>query len=93
MNQQMMAFNNVQIDDNMNVSYSVGDNSETCYIDGFWNNWSTDCIHYYYPNYIVAEDKTTKAFRVAKNLIAKKLVKCTTIKQFIDLIDTITSEL
>jgi len=38
-------------------------------------------------------DKTGQAFKVAKQLIEKKIVKATSIKQFTELVDAIAKEL
>ena len=47
---------------------------------------------YHYRTHEVKDDMK-KAFNIAKNLMDKKLIKCNTVKQFIDLVDIIVKEL
>ena len=47
---------------------------------------------YFYHTHEVKDDMK-KAFNIAKKLMDIKLVKCNTVKQFIDLVDTIVREL
>ena len=53
--------------------------------------------HYYnypiYNNLFIDENKTEKAFRVAQKLVETKLVKSSTVQDFIDLVNTIIEAL
>jgi len=58
----------------------------------FSHNLNDFYYHQWYPyqyHTTIVEDKTKKAFNIAKSLMDKKLVECKTVKQFIDLIDVI----
>lgn len=50
-----------------------------------YNNWS---YWYQHPQYITI-DKTKQAFAIIKVLQNKKIIKLTTVKSFIDLVDEI----
>jgi len=67
----------------------------TAEITGVYNYWNE--YRLVYPNYIystiLTEDKAAKAYKIAKTLRAKKLVKLNTIGQFIDLMDILLEEL
>ena len=47
----------------------------------------------YYSSYWVHEDKTQKAFALAQKLMDAKIVKVTTVKQFVELVNIIVSEM
>ena len=87
--------NSIKDVSNCSFQYSGGtanvyDNVQNCWVP--WNDW---CNHYhYYQNYCnMVEDKMSKAFRIVKSLMDKKIVEAKTVKQFIDLVDTISREL
>jgi hypothetical protein len=62
-------------------------------LNQWWSdNWQP-CYHWYYPQITVYEDKMSKAFKICKTLMDKKIVTVKTIKDFIDLVDTISREL
>jgi hypothetical protein len=73
-----------------NGTLNVFDSVQNCWTP--WNDW---CTHYhYYQNYCSpTEDRMSKAFRIVKSLMDKKIVEAKTVKQFIDLVDTISKEL
>ena len=61
---------------------------------GNWFNdyWPT-IYPTYYPTTVYVEDKMSKAFRISKTLMDKKLVTMVTIKDFIELVMSIEKEL
>lgn len=76
-----------------NGTVNVFDNIQNCWLP--WQDW---CNHYhYYQSYCYPtedrEDRMSKAFRIVKSLMDKKIVEAKTVKQFIDLVDTISREL
>ncbi len=50
---------------------------------------STNCVNWSYQFYPFTQDRTSKAYEVAKMLMTKKMVECRTAKQFTDLMDEI----
>lgn len=85
--------------DSSTLSVSVGNETisygSTTGIDAcLTTNTVTNCYPYTYSWYWpTCEDKGMKAFKVAKALQDKKIVKCNSVKQFIDLVDLLVKEL
>lgn len=57
------------------------------------SNWFYGFWHPYHYHTTVVEDKTKKAFNITKKLMDLKIVKCNTVKQFVDMVDMIIKEL
>ena len=76
---------------NVNNDWKVG-TADACNLNTYFYD---DLVYRYWPGYNLYEpkDDMKKAFNIAKNLMDKKLIKCDTIKQFIDLVDIIVKEL
>ncbi|MFA5321168.1 MAG: hypothetical protein WC373_00730 [Smithella sp.] len=58
-----------------------------------WNDLWNTYHHYCYPTTIYQEDKTSKAFRIVKSLMDKKVIELKNIKEFVDTVDVIVREL
>jgi hypothetical protein len=52
---------------------------------GYYNYW------YYYPQAEPFKNTTAHAFLIAQKLVEKKIVKLTTVKQFLELVDSVRS--
>ena len=88
---------------NMTISYSDSTSSgsgEATFSNGtiFDYGWYHDIWYpwyvYTYPNYThVEKDAFERAFKVAKMLLAKKLLKSGKVKDFIELIELIADEM
>ncbi len=96
----MQNLKNIQVDDNLNLSYEMEGTSSLPEADMVYN---TTAFHwwqeYYYPQVIkesypvyVQEksyDKGAKAYEIIKHLKDKDFVKINTAKQFIEIMDSL----
>jgi hypothetical protein len=73
------------------VDFQIYNQVDNCYI--LWNGWWETYHYYCYPETIYAKDKTSKAFRIVKSLMDKKVIELKNIKEFIDTVDVIVMEL
>ena len=81
------------------VTYNAGQNGGTLQIDNccipysYWYPWYDNHYHYYYPSvsYITEKSKVEQAFKILGKLLAKKIIKTITAKQFIELVNEIAS--
>lgn len=69
--------------------YQVGN----CWIEpSYWDKWWNNEIHHWYPTYhVVEKNQVEQAFKIIGKLIEKKIVKDLTVKQFIELVNEIST--
>lgn len=85
-----------------NLAITYSDNTKDYMVEGNYNTIQDVCnvdhwfYGFWYPYYYhtnIVEDKTKKAFNITKKLMDLKIVKCNTVKQFVDMVDIILKEL
>jgi hypothetical protein len=76
------------------VSYNNGQltagDTNNCYIPWNWGYWDTH-YHNYYTSYPVYQtSKIEQAFKIVAKLLEKKIIEKLTVKEFIELVGTIS---
>lgn len=67
------------------IGYQVGDQWTSCDLEYLWGYYPR-----YYPVYVDHKDKVTQSFKIVSKLLEKKIIKKDlTIKDFIELVNTI----
>lgn len=88
----MVATYNQLYTDSVSMNTTGNTTDSVVASSSFWNPTST--VTYWYPcNCGCSRDRTEKSLKILRSLIETKVVKVTTIRKFLEVLDVITKQL